>query len=318
MDLFADDGLWRGLWVSAAVAVPLGVALVIAVRRGHRPLPVAGAAAIAASLVALRGSEAIDAPVIAGVLLAGAGGLLGAGMRLPAPVRVLLVVPGAVLAVLGVEDAEPWMVVAAVLAVATAGPAADTVDRRFRWTGLGVAMLCVSTAGVFVTVPETDVIIIVLGAMVPIGFLAAPMALASLGPGGASAMLALLATLALDGGWVRPGAIVGALLAPGLLALLVAVPSPPPAAVDRSWPPIARILAMMQIGLVLVVTRIAGLMESAGAALAIAAVAMAVAFFMAQRVVAAAATGTFTGVITLVRHSFHYPHRGSRSRRGGT
>jgi len=31
-------------------------------------------------------------------------------------------------------------------------------DRGFRRTGLGVAMLCVSTAGVFVTIPETGAV----------------------------------------------------------------------------------------------------------------------------------------------------------------
>jgi len=167
------------------------------------------------------------------------------------------------------------MTAAAIAAGVTMGPAADSVDHWFRTTGLGVAMLCVTVAGVFVTIPETGTIAPVLGAMVPVGLLAVPWPVAWLGPGGASAMLALLATLTLDGGWVRPGAIVGGLLAPGLLVLLAWLPWPPSAAVDRPWPPLAMQLAALQILVALGVTRVAGLRESAWGALTIAAVVLA-------------------------------------------
>jgi hypothetical protein len=136
-------------------------------------------------------------------------------------------------------------------------------------------MLCVAVAGVFVTIPETGAIAPVLGAMVPVGLLAVPWPVAWLGPGGASAMVALLATLTLDGGWVRPGAIVGGLLAPGLLVVLALLPRPPRAAVARPWPPLALRLAVLQVLVTLGVTRVAGLQESAVVAVLIAAIVLA-------------------------------------------
>lgn len=287
MDFLGDDGFVRGLLVSLSIVVPLGVALVVLSRWLWTGVPVGGAAAVAASLLALAGTDVLDGAVVAGTLLAGAGGLVGAVFGMPAIVRCTLVVPGAALAATSVGDAESWMVGAAIAAVAVFGPAADVVDARYRRTGLGVAMLCVSVAGVFVTVPETDSVVAVLGAMTPIGLLAVPRALASLGPGGASAMLALLAALTLDGGWTRSGAVVGGLLAPGLLFLLVLLPVPPPEAVARSWPSLARRLLVLQITLVVGVTRVAGLLDSAPAATAVAAGFGAVAWMVARHMTTA-------------------------------
>jgi hypothetical protein len=122
----------------------------------------------------------------------------------------------------------------------------------------------------------------VFGAMVPIGLLAVPWPVAWLGPGGASAMLALLAALTVDGGAVRPGAVVGGLLAPGLWALLVVLQKPPDAAVDRPWPPLAWRLVALQILVTLGVTRVAGLQQSAWLALVIAVAVLAAGFVAAR------------------------------------
>ena len=194
----------------------------------------------------------------------------------------MLVAPGVVVAVTAFDDQSTWMTIAAIAGATAMGPAADSVDRRFRSTGLGVAMLCVTVAGVFVTIPETDTIAPVFGAMVPIGLLAVPWPVAWLGPGGASAMLALLAALTVDGGAVRPGAVVGGVLASGFWALLFLLSPPPAEAVDRPWPPLARQLVVLQVLVTLGVTRVAGLQQSAWLTLVIAIVVLAAGFAAAR------------------------------------
>jgi hypothetical protein len=294
--LLDNDGFVDGLAVSAVILGPLLVGLLVLRRwTGAVPvlrrwtgavLPVGGAAATGVALLALARADALPGRLALGVVLAGFGGLLGAAIPRFLLLRSVLVAPGVVLAVTTYEHQATWMTVAAVGGAATMGPAADEVDRRFRRTGLGIAMLCVTVAGVFVTIPETDTIAPVFGAMVPVGLLAVPWPVAWLGPGGASAMLALLAALTVDGGAVRDGAVVGGVLAPGLLALLVVLQEPPDAAVDRPWPPLARHLVALQIVVTLGVTRIAGLQESAWLALAIAVAVLAVGLVVARLVLA--------------------------------
>jgi hypothetical protein len=286
--LLDDDGFVDGLAVSAVILLPLLIGLLMLRRwRGILP-PVGGVAAVGVALLALAGADALPGRLALGVVLAGIGGLLGAATSLFVPVRWVLVAPGVVLAVTSFEDSATWMIVAGIAAATTMGPAADEVDRRFRRTGLGVAMLCVTVAGVFVTIPETDTIAPVFGAMVPVGLLAVPWPVAWLGPGGASAMLALLAALTVDGGAVRPGAVVGGLLAAGLLALLVTLPAPPDAAVDRPWTRLAVQLAGLQILVTLGVTRVAGLQQSAWVALVIAVAVLAAGIAVARLALARA------------------------------
>jgi hypothetical protein len=290
VDFLGDDGFVRGLLLSAAFAVPAAVVLLARSRRPGNGVPVGGALAVAAGLLALTTTGLVGAGVVVGTLLAGAGSLVATAASFPAPVRCALVAPGAAVAATAVDAAEGWMVVMAIATVALAGPAADAVDDRFKRTGLGVVMLCMSTAGVFVTIPETDAVIVVLGAMVPVGLLAVPRALVSLGPGGATAVLTLLAAITLEGGQTRPGAVVGGLLAPGLLALLALLPAPPTAAVATSWPPLARRLAVLQVVLVLGVTRVAGLLEAAAPAAVLAAAFSGLAWLAARLLVTRAMT----------------------------
>jgi hypothetical protein len=275
VDLLDNEGFVDGLLVSAALLVPLLAGLLILRRWLAAPLPVGGVAATGVALLSLARADVLPGRLALGVVLAGIGGLLGAAASLPLATRPVLVLPGVLLAVGGIDVPARWMTVAAVVAAAAAGPAADRVDRTFRATGLGIAMLCVTAAGVYVTIPETDTVAPVLGAMVPVGLLAVPLPVAWLGPGGASAMVTLLAALTLDGGQVRSGAVVGGLLAPGLLALLALLPRPARPEVDRPWPPLARWLALLQVAVTLGVTRLAGLRESGWAALIIAAVVLA-------------------------------------------
>jgi hypothetical protein len=146
-------------------------------------------------------------------------------------------------------------------------------------------MLGVSVGGVYGTIPNTDRIALVFGAVVAVMILAWPRPRARVGPGAGSAAMVLLAALTLNGGWTRPGAVVGGLLAPAMFVLLVTAGRPDDGRVDRAWSPLAVRLILLDVVVTLGLTRVAGLQESARTAVALAAPMLAGGWWMARRFV---------------------------------
>jgi hypothetical protein len=109
---------------------------------------------------------------------------------------------------------------AAAAAVAAGALLAD-FDHRRRADGLTTALVAVTAAGVWATVPDVEAAVVVLGAFLPFALLGWPLlrsAPPSLGPAGALAVAGLLAWAALTGGTGRPGSFAGALACLGVLA----------------------------------------------------------------------------------------------------
>jgi hypothetical protein len=119
----------------------------------------------------------------------------------------------------------PWPAVA--LAAAGAGALLADFDRRWRGRGLAPALLAISAAGIYLTVPDVEAALAALGAALPLALLGWPGPLArvpgqpppSLGVVGALAVAGLLVGTAAAGSAGRPGAFVGALACLGVLAV---------------------------------------------------------------------------------------------------
>ncbi len=194
---------------------------------GRRP-PVAGAVFVGAGLAVLSGfgpgRGALDIGVLAptGVVVLGAGGALS--RFVPKPVRLaltpLLLLPGSVL--LGVaihrHGAPSWVAPVLVFAVPALGAFAGDFDRYHGRRSYGPALLVVSVAGVYVTVPDTEGARGLLGVAFPLIFLAFPKPMATLGASGAAAAVGLVCYVAAIEGAARPGSIVGAIGCVGMLA----------------------------------------------------------------------------------------------------
>ena len=113
--------------------------------------------------------------------------------------------------------APAWVVAILVVGPALVGTAAADFDRRASRTGLGPQLMLISIVGLYATVPDTELVLVLLGAMVPITFLAWPRVFACLGSGGAYAAIGLYLWIAALEGAPRPGSIVGAVAALGVL-----------------------------------------------------------------------------------------------------
>jgi hypothetical protein len=175
----------------------------------------------------------------------------------------------------------PWWL----LAVATAAVAAALAgfDRRWRRPALAPALLAVTAAGIWATVPDVEAALVLLGAAVPMALLGWPSPLAGRAAGpppgygvaGSVAVAAVLVWAVATGGAARPGSVVGGLACLGLLAVEPAArwldprrrgPLDP---VERR-PGLAWAALAAQLALVALASRVVGRLESAATALLLA------------------------------------------------
>ena len=240
------------------------------------PIPVAGLLLGLGSLMGLR--ELVVAPsqpdplppgLVAGLGMLAAAGLVGALIRAPVVVGIALAAPGAWVIVTdgGLVDVG-WVRLVVGVVAAVGGALAADFDHRWGTSGVPPLITAVSAAGIYVVVPETMHASVVLGVALPIGLLGLG-AIASLGSAGAFVSAGLLAWTAGIGGAARPSSIVGGL---GCLGLFVAEPlaclltggRSGLEAIPRRWSLIA--LLAVQVVLVAIASRVAGVQGSVGAA----------------------------------------------------
>jgi hypothetical protein len=211
--------------VALLVALPAALALRAFVPQRGRRLGAVGPAFAAGGVLALDGllgtEELLGVPggVVAGLVLLWVGGTVGARTGAPFVVGPVLALPGALLvagANRGLDDL--WVPIVMVAGTAAVGATAADVDRRTARLGVAPLLLVITVIGVYFTVPDTELMRAMVGVALPLVLLAWPYTAAALGAGGAYAAVALLLWLAPIEGVGRPGAIVGALGAFGLLA----------------------------------------------------------------------------------------------------
>ena len=271
-----STGFWFGV---AAVGTAFFVASLWRLAGRSTPAPVAGLAAAAAGLAAL--NEVIRLPdgLVLGVAVLAGAGLLVDIFRVPWVTTVVPAIPGGwLIATHGQLTDETWIrwVVGGVAVLG--GALAGEFDRRWGSEGAGPVLLAVSMVGIYGTVPETKLAVVVLGAVLPIAVLGWPWPGARLGAAGAMAAWGLLAwTIGVEG-VTRQSSIIGGAACLGLFAAEPAARALlgrqrrtlPPTLGTGLWAVPA--VAAVHLVLVLVASRIAGLRPTVEEAILVAAV----------------------------------------------
>jgi hypothetical protein len=281
-DIFDSSQFSTGLGLGilallVTLAVVLGLSTLFAKRARPPGLvgPVFTAATVLALGAALGGDVVWDVPTKVSAGLA-ALWLAGAVAELtPAPwlVGLLAAIPGALLladANAGLD--EKWVQALIVVGTVVIGATTADFDRHTARSGLAPLLLFAAVGGIYLTVPDTEIMRCVVGVALPLVLLSWPFVTAALGAGGAYASVGLLLWIIPIEGLGRAGSIVGSVAA---FALLVGEPLGRAAfralgrqmrrAQIRLRYPRTTVIAV-QVVLVLYASRVAGVVSSASTA----------------------------------------------------
>jgi hypothetical protein len=276
------EGLEWGVAL-VGLSVVLGVACTIVFRR---PAPVAGLAVVIAFASAVRPAAAFSVdgvghtglPPNVGqglVYLAAAGlvtGLLAMWLRPLLLVGLVVTIPGAVMLTHGTGlPPEHWIAPLVVVATVVGGTLVADFDDRHVKRGWAPVMFAVTVVGMYFTVPDTEVALVLLGATLPLVFLGWPVPLASIGAVGAYPAVGALAWTAAYEGLGRPSAIVAGVACLGLFVvepvsrIVLGFKRTIFDALPKRWW-LAIPVAVGHLALVFVAARVAGLRQGVGQA----------------------------------------------------
>lgn len=115
---------------------------------------------------------------------------------------------------------DAWVAWFSLVAVTLSAPAVSAADRYLERASLGPTLFLLSVIGVFFAVPDTEQALVVLGATLPVAALGWPFRLGSLGGAGSFALVGLVIWTVVQGGYGRPGSIIGSALCLGLLVII--------------------------------------------------------------------------------------------------
>jgi hypothetical protein len=122
--------------------------------------------------------------------------------------------------------------------------------------GLVGPMMAICIAGAWVTVPETDNLVVLVGAAIPMGLVTLPPVRAKVSAGGALALAGVFAFLVLDGGVPRPWTVASSWAMIATIPVLAAVLH------TRVRRPTRFVILAVHVVYVVVTTRIADVTES--------------------------------------------------------
>ena len=215
VDILLHPMFVRGV-IAGLVVLVLGIA--VATARGEDEIQRFGGLLVtAAVMVILYGSEMLGLSQIVGVTLLAIAGLLHRSVAL----RCLLGIPGAFLVIRpDVGSASSWLPWFAMVAIIVSAPLVASFDNRYRETGLSLPFLGIATLGVFLTVPDTEGAMVLLGVSGIAGFLGWPKPFVALGASGSYSMVGIFTLVAADGAKGRPASIIGAMAVLGLLLIV--------------------------------------------------------------------------------------------------
>ncbi|MGH8928762.1 MAG: hypothetical protein ACRDWH_10455 [Acidimicrobiia bacterium] len=245
---------WGGITAAVGLAVGLGWR-----RRLKKPAPVAGLAAVVAAALAMSITGPLPSMVWAGLgLLALAGAIFPWTRRIPF-LPLLVAFPGAWLIGRSGLPGPDWVVSVVSVVVAVVGPVAAWFDEDADGSPTPAWLFAIAAAGVWVTVPDTEEALVLLGAIAAATLLSWPLGVARLGSVGVHALVGLYMWVVAWGGRGREGAVVGAVAA---LGMLFAAPVAAWMARNRNvattgWAAVW--LVVLQILVVAVSTRVGGL-----------------------------------------------------------
>jgi hypothetical protein len=177
-------------------------------------------AATAAAAYAVRDTVWLPDRVVLALAMLTLAGLVVDVLRLSMVYLFAAAIPGAI-----VLDSAPaplemrWVRLLVFATTVVGGVALASFDRRWARHGLAAPLVALWAAGVYMTVPDTEAALAVLGATLVVAAAAWPLRLGCFGACGALPMAGLIAWTARYGGTGRPSSIVGAVACIGLLAV---------------------------------------------------------------------------------------------------
>jgi hypothetical protein len=197
-----------------------------------------GVAFCVALLAAMDGTGPLPHELtVPGALWVGTGALVVAGAiaaRSPSPgvTGALLAVPGGILLAAALPGDPPaWAVLLVVVGPAVAGATTADLDTRLARSGTGSLLFLIALGGAYATLPDTELVLLALGAALCVTVLAWPLTLARFGPGGSYGATGLFLWIAVVEGVGRPGSTVGAAACLGILVV-----EPLGRSLARRWP----------------------------------------------------------------------------------
>ena len=258
-----------GLRVGAAV---LGVGMLLALAwhsaGDHSVIPLGGLLLCVAVIIGLDTTGRLPDGLVLGLAALALAGLVAHILDTSSLVFVALLVPGAfVVASAGDLPDDLWL--RGVVVLGTISGAVFLTEFDVRWGEVGAShlLLPVTTAGTFATVPDTEQSLVLMGAALALAVLGWPLIGYSLGPGGSSAIVGVLAWTAATGGHHRPSAVIAGIASMGVLAVepvsrwLAGEAGGPFDRISKT-PHALAIMTAVHLVLVLTISRIAGLQES--------------------------------------------------------
>jgi hypothetical protein len=187
--------------------------------------------------------------------------------KAPRWAQIPAAVPGAIWLATSVPTELTWVKVLTAVLVVGGGFLANDFETRHQRMGLGVIFFALATFGAFAAVPDTEEILIITAAMLPIALLAWPKVAASLGAEGSFLAIGVLLWVVAAGGGGRPSSIIGSAACLGLLLIEPAIFAAKPALARRyqsmraNWLG-AVIASIPQLILVIVCSRVAARFET--------------------------------------------------------
>lgn len=248
-------------------ALTVGVLIVYVWRQWRNdPAGPAGLLSAVAAAVALSLTSDVDPGLWIGIGLLALGGAIHPVVRGLPGSSAILAIPGAWWVARQVElPGAEWVSWLLLLWIVVAASLVSDFDLHFADRGYGPVLMAISIAGMFVTLPDTEEVLVVLGAVLPVTLLAWPRPLTYLGPAGAYPLLGIVAWVIAEGGRGRESSVVGAAACLGFLALEPVVRHwRGRTFLDRSparwW--LLPLVMSCHLGFVLVAARVAGLADT--------------------------------------------------------
>lgn len=260
-NVLGDAAFWTAFLVAAVGTLVVWLRL-----RRFEPEPGVWFVVAVASLAGLDANARLLDPLVAAIVMLAIGEYLARDMSMWA--RLVALAPGATVVGAALPNGWPlWIRVAAAVVTLGAGVLAVDADRRApRLTPL---LLAIGVVGVYACVPDTEASKAVLGALLAAAVLGLEPRLRH--RGGVSAVVGIFVWVAAFGGLGRAGSVAGGLACLGVVLLIPIV----------RWSTTNRVrvalLVVVQVTLVVYVSRVAGFEESGWSALWLSLAALAVA-----------------------------------------
>jgi hypothetical protein len=205
------------LWGGAALGVGLFAALLWS-RWKRTSAPIVGLLVAAAAWWAMPATPGTPDALWQGLVMLAAAGAFYPWTRKVDLLPAVLAVPGAwwITRVAEVPGSE-WVLWLLFAMIVVGAPLTASFDRQH--PTFGTVLFALAVGGSFLTLPDTELILVYVGAVVPLVFLSWPKNLARLGAIGAYPAVGLLAWVIAWGGRGRETAVIGAAASLGLLVV---------------------------------------------------------------------------------------------------